>query len=441
MRKRTGMTRALVLLMALIHVAATCVSSADAAAARRVDHADTQGTTHTNKNNNKKKKILSLGGNGMIGSATLARLISKGERAEEGYDITLVSRGSWPFDSETRIAPYVKSINCDRQLGLANCPELMEEIESTDQYYAVLDFSGYTPNWVKDAAEVLKDKTRVYVYVSTDSVYEVVEGKTYAESGRRSVETDAVRPTDEDLRKQLNEFDDYGDEKFAGEEVLVEQRGVNGTEGVPYVFLRFCDVIGPRDNTGRFLTLYTWIKFGDLKSLALPNLPIQEDAVEGTSITYVEDAAQSIILAFDEENENAWDDRFGFNIACQEIFNVTSQIVEMGHMMGKHFVPEKDEHGIDEYPSVEKGPVDVSKAMDKLGFVPTRQEVALRETLKWYDKLFRENEDIQEEVEEELIDILESLNEYQSEEEREEAIDNLLNEFKDEIEQRQGDEL
>mmetsp|Transcript_11705 Transcript_11705/g.26195 ORF Transcript_11705/g.26195 Transcript_11705/m.26195 type:complete len:429 (-) Transcript_11705:21-1307(-) len=421
MRKRTGMTRALVLLVALMHVAATCASS--------------------EKNNSKKKKILSLGGNGMIGSATLARLISKGEREEEGYDITLVSRGSWPFDSETRIAPFVKSINCDRQLGLANCPELMEDIESTDQYYAVLDFSGYTPDWVKDAAEVLKDKTRVYVYVSTDSVYEVVEGKPYAESGRRSVETDAVRPTDEDLRKKLNEFDDYGDEKFAGEEVLVEQRGVNGTEGVPYVFLRFCDVIGPRDNTGRFLTLYTWIMFGDLESLALPNLPIQEDAVEGTSITYVEDAAQSIILAFDEDNRNAWDDRFGFNIACQEIFNVTSQIVEMGHMMGKHYIPVKDEHGIDEYPSVEKGPVDVSKAMDKLGFVPTRQEVALRETLKWYDKLFREDEEIQEEVEDELVDILESLNEYQSEEEQEEAIDNLLNEFKNEIEERRSDEL
>ena len=45
-----------------------------------------------------KRNILSFGGNGMIGSAVLDRLIKM-----EIYNITMVSRGSWHYDSNIRI--------------------------------------------------------------------------------------------------------------------------------------------------------------------------------------------------------------------------------------------------------------------------------------------------------------------------------------------------
>ena len=72
---------------------------------------------------NSVKQILSFGGNGMIGSEVLTRLIK-----EEGtdYNITLVSRGSWHFDNGVRVMPYVNAVVCDRNrdapcAGLEDC--------------------------------------------------------------------------------------------------------------------------------------------------------------------------------------------------------------------------------------------------------------------------------------------------------------------------------
>ena len=45
-----------------------------------------------------KKNLLSFGGNGMIGSAVLDRLIKT-----DVYEVTMVSRGSWHYDSNLRI--------------------------------------------------------------------------------------------------------------------------------------------------------------------------------------------------------------------------------------------------------------------------------------------------------------------------------------------------
>ena len=44
-----------------------------------------------------KKKVLSFGGNGMIGSEVMHMMAEEG-----GYDVTLVSRGNWHFDSAER---------------------------------------------------------------------------------------------------------------------------------------------------------------------------------------------------------------------------------------------------------------------------------------------------------------------------------------------------
>ena len=160
-----------------------------------------------------KKKILSFGGNGNIGSEVLVRLID-----QEDYDITMVSRGNWHFDSAIRIMPKVKNAICDRAKeaacaaedpncdinSLKNCTELMEVINETEMFDAVLDFSGYEAKWIHDAVSVLKDKVRVYVYISTDSVYEVSEAKG---SPRQSKESDARRPTDLTKRRELNASD------------------------------------------------------------------------------------------------------------------------------------------------------------------------------------------------------------------------------------------
>lgn len=388
----------------------------------------TAGIAAEEATKNKKKKILSFGGNGMIGSETLHQLLSK---KDDEYDITLVSRGSWPFDAQDRIAPHVKKhIVCDREEGLLEtCADLKREVEESSvkdgPYYAVFDFSGYFPDWIEETTQLLKDKARVYIYVSTDSVYEVAEIEPYAETGRKMKETDAVRPDDEDLRDELNEFDEYGDEKLEGEDVLIEQRK---NQGIPFVSLRFADVIGPRDNTGRFVVLYSWIKFRQLQSI--PAIALPKEIVEATSITYVKDAAQSIIAAMDEANKGGvWDE--AYNIACEEVFNVTSAITTIGEIMGQDDIrPLKiEDFGMSVYPSVTKGPMDITKAKDKLGFVPTSLDAALKDAVAFCDKMYDESSEFREDARDALIGILVEANEYESEEEQEEAIDGLVNEF------------
>ena len=409
-----------------------CSSAARKAGTKDKDENERAAASNVQRRTGKRRRILSFGGNGMIGSEVLHQLLQSStttnddddaDEEEEQYDVVLVSRGSWPFDSEERIAPHVQSIVCDRKSGLSNCPELMDEIQSTEEYYAVLDFSAYRPKWVQDAVDLLQSKARVYIYVSTDSVYEVTESPRYtAKSKRRSVETDAVRPSDDAMREELNDDDRYGDRKFAGEEVLYAQ------STMPHVSLRFADVVGPRDTTGRFVTYFAWVKFEKLESV--PNIALPKRIPEATSITYVGDAAQSILLAMDESNRDAWN--ASYNVACEEVFNVTSQIMSMGHLMGNHHIRPTKIRDLDlhVYPSVTKGPIDVTKAKDTLAFRPTPQEVALSRTIRWYDKLYEKDGNFRKEVVTELIGILDEINDYESDDERRDAIDSMLAEVR-----------
>ena len=117
----------------------------------------------------------------------------------------------------------------------------------------VLDFSGYEPKWVHDNCQVLKGKVGVYIYISTDSVYEVSIDKP---TKRPSLETDAVRPKDENEVGLLKKKDPYGHYKLSCEEALVHYQ--QHKQGFPWVSLRLADVIGPRDTTNRWAGRWGW---------------------------------------------------------------------------------------------------------------------------------------------------------------------------------------
>lgn len=120
----------------------------------------------------------------------------------------------------------------------------------------------FQAKWVHDAIELLKGKTGVYIYISSDAVYEVSKPKT---SDRPSSEEDAVRPEDREHRRTLINADRYGDAKLSGEEALVNQQSkklfdksilgpnfiklkyfIDEEGGFPWVALRLADVYGPR---------------------------------------------------------------------------------------------------------------------------------------------------------------------------------------------------
>ncbi len=342
-----------------------------------------------------RQRVLAFGGNGMIGSEVLTRLISRG-----GYDIVQVSRGNWPFDSAERVKPHLEAaIVCDRAkdaecAGLPDCDvntlhyceDFMKVVNATDKFDYVLDFSGYEAKWVHDAIAVLKDKVGYYVYISTDSVYEVCDAKQ--DISQRSVEGDAVRPRDGEKRDELRKGDPYGDAKLGSEEALRDQRREEG--GFPWVALRFSDVIGPRDNTFRWILYHLWIKF--YHDLNLP-LHVPEGMENVTaSFTYVEDAAAAIILAMDGR-ERVWDQ--AYNIAMEEKFTLPkmlSKIAETMRINGTETSGDSIEGSFFIYPTVFKGPVDVTKAKETLGFVPTSADTAFKATVAWYEEAFVKRE-------------------------------------------------
>lgn len=344
------------------------------------------------------KQILSFGGNGLIGSEVLTSLIKDGD-----YNITLVSRGSWPFDAVDRIMPHVNDVVCDRNRDplckdgqddcdmntIHHCRDLWNIINETEHFDAVLDFSGYQAKWVEDAISALGDKVGVYVYVSSDSVYDVSEPKA---TQRPSVESDAVRPRDKQKMRDLNEADGYGDAKLAGEEILRDQRQHGG---VPWVALRFSDVVGPRDTTYRWPLYQLWVTF--YHEIDTPIFVPESVMNVKESLTYVQDAAQSILLAMNKPE--SWDN--AYNIAFEREFSLWDILQLMGEVIGVEGMKqdnEESEKSIHLYPTVFSGPQDISKAKDKLGFVPTEPEVAFRNTVAWYKDLFINNEDEREEL-------------------------------------------
>ena len=84
------------------------------------------------------KNVLILGGDGMMGSAT-TRLLMK-EKSK--FNLTLVNRGNWYWDSEEEIKPFVNSYECTRGDGFRDtCIHLYDNL----YYDAIIDFSCYHP--------------------------------------------------------------------------------------------------------------------------------------------------------------------------------------------------------------------------------------------------------------------------------------------------------
>jgi len=69
-----------------------------------------------------------FGGNGFLGSASVDRLLDR------GHSVTVVNRGNWYWDSDTRVMPRVdKVVSCDRDNGVHSCDELVSHIENVGQ--------------------------------------------------------------------------------------------------------------------------------------------------------------------------------------------------------------------------------------------------------------------------------------------------------------------
>lgn len=225
----------------------------------------------------------------------------------------------------------------------------------------------------------------MYIFISTDSVYDVCKVKP---DGPYK-EVDAIRPDDEDERKNYAAYR-YGDRKLTAEEELIEQR-VNG--GIPYVILRLPDVMGPRDGTHRWWMYQLWLKTNsELKDrpVTIPEFLVGY----GISMVYSPDVAKVIanLVRSPEIQDEA------FNLAWPDVMTLEDILEDMSAELDlddtkvhiKILERDAEKANVFLYPSGRRGPIDVTKAIEMLQWQPTPWKDAVRETVGFYEEAMKD---------------------------------------------------
>ncbi|KAH3858144.1 uncharacterized protein LOC127873753 [Dreissena polymorpha] len=325
-----------------------------------------------------RKTVLIFGGNGLLGSATTERLL------RSNFNIVLINRGNWYWDTADTIKPFVRHLKCDRMQSLQRCSGLQHYIWSLDappMFDAVIDFSAYHPFEITESLTLLQGKIKRYIYISSDSVYEVCN-KTHTGLTR---EEDAVRPKEDKEREQYILKDDYGNRKLQCEETLRSQ--VDDVTGVPFVALRLPDVVGARDNTHRWWIYQLWVKLSEYidKPLSVPqhlwNRPM--------SLVYANDVAEviaNVITMGPQVNDEA------FNLAFNEmptLVNFLHSIMDALNLDDIDIHVDESVEAFHLFPSVRLGPIDTSKSKKLLNWNPTSWHDVLYETVAFYEDAVR----------------------------------------------------
>jgi hypothetical protein len=160
-----------------------------------------------------KETVLIFGGNGFIGCELTEYLLDNFD--DNQYEFILVNRENWEdWDSYERIRKRVKINICLDRKHDSLKTKLNDYLSSENfRFFAIIDLSGYYPSYIQ---QVLNDipgsKIRLYIYISTDSVYEVCDTSSAGAHGLK--ETDSKRPASIDMINEYNKFDDYGNEKL-----------------------------------------------------------------------------------------------------------------------------------------------------------------------------------------------------------------------------------
>ncbi|KAL8573392.1 hypothetical protein ACOMHN_032407 [Nucella lapillus] len=317
------------------------------------------------------QNILVLGGNGFMGGVTVEKLLAA------GHQVVTVSRGNWYWDSAFLVKPFVTPVTCDRLFSLDRCPALLDILANGTRFDVVIDFSAYHVFAVQEVLRVLQGNLKLYIYISTDSVYDVCDKK----HNHPSAETDAIRPDSEERRKELQSVESYGHRKLEIEEELLRQRGEGG---VPYICLRLPDVIGPRDNTYRWWIYQLWMRLADHleKAPAIPGYLLKTQL----SLVYATDVAE-VILKLVTPRPEVLDQ--AFNLAFKETPTLLELLTDLKEVLNITDLPiqtDDSSQAVHLFPSVRNGPIDISKAQDVLGFVPTPLQTAIAETVAFYEK-------------------------------------------------------
>ncbi len=218
------------------------------------------------------KKLLIIGGSYFAGRV-FCMLTSR-----EGYDLTLINRGTYSMTQY----PGLKEYKCDRR-----DPEALGKLELEDHYDAVIDFCAYELEDIKNIFDNVNSSWDRYFYFSTADVYartDTAESKT-EDSPLGLVMTDTV--------------DEVG--LYAYKKMLLENELKDAVQGTScsYTILRPAFMFGPYNYAPRESYFIQNIVQG--KTVYCPT-----DATGQFQFVYVKDVKNALTLCLDNpksENE------------------------------------------------------------------------------------------------------------------------------------------
>lgn len=207
-------------------------------------------------------KILVIGGTSFVGR----HLVEAAQK--NNHELVLFNRGKTNPD----IFEGVRHIQGDRKTDA--------HLLGNEEWDAVIDTCGYTPNDVKPVIQAIQNKTKVYMFISTISVY-----NSYKNG----------RPTEKSsiFTQQIN-TDEVTGETYGPLKVMCEDI-VNEAFGNKALIIRPCIVVGPNDPTDRFT--YYATRLTKTGPVALPGGPEEQRKVQWID---VRDMAKWIIAMLEK---------------------------------------------------------------------------------------------------------------------------------------------
>jgi 2'-hydroxyisoflavone reductase len=191
------------------------------------------------------KRLLILGGTGFLGPAIVEVALAR------GHQVTLFNRGK----TRPGLFPGVEKRIGDRD------PKKGTGLESlrTGEWDAVFDDSGQYPRIVSASAELLANRVKQYVYISSISCYREPNPVGGTEDAPLATLAD---PTTEEMGKS---YENYG-----GLKALCEQAAARALPGRTTI-VRPGFIVGPDDPTGRFT--YWPVRFDRGGEVVVPGSP------------------------------------------------------------------------------------------------------------------------------------------------------------------------
>lgn len=334
--------------------------------------------------------ILILGGTEFMGKTLTTTLLKNPEN-----NIFLINRGKKYWNTEMRFTPKLHFYYGDRDEyknyeKLINYISQKQKITALKKWDLVIDFSCFERIQIKSVYRALKKKCLLYIYISSDSIYDVCDIKLRREDYIKEIH--GIRPQNDKLIEELNEGEEYGNDKLKCEEYL-KSHVQDGD--FRYICLRLPDVIGPFDRSGRFWAYMLWLK----ASRETPVHMNKYSDLRLMSFVFSEDVCKVVlgVLEVLRERGEGMESFLGevdgesFNVCFDGHLTLKGLLFKIARVMGIDeskigMVDEKDliKSGKFFYPSVECGPITNKKAKKMLGFKCTEIDNALEITVEFF---------------------------------------------------------